>query len=350
MIKLNTNPYQKGIFIGVAAVMLSLIMVNTFLIAFTFNSINDHYTTEETQLDRKQVVAREILEHNREFASRLGVKERMEVRESLAEFNYEIEVAPGSEDLTSLIINQGRRLQELILGEGEAALQDEALSIVNRDENVGSINNPGRIILEFDEEKEVVLVTPEEALKEESVSRLHELFKNHDLGRSQLVEIEIREGEGSLLPVYDPEELHQSLNEEIDDLRLTMRELRVEAGFDEMRDEGVKVILRDGENAVTSDALIHDSDVRNVVNELFSSGARGVSVGGERLTATSYIRYVGSLIKVDDKQVPIPVEIEAVGDPDILSSGLKIIENEMIVNRGIGFEVVKKDEVILPAK
>ncbi len=67
------------------------------------------------------------------------------------------------------------------------------------------------------------------------------------------------------------------------------------------------------------------------------------------MTVTSSIRCSGSLIKVNDQLITVnPVEIKAVGDPDLLSSGLDIIRTTLEVNRGIGFEVIKSSNVNLP--
>ena len=98
--------------------------------------------------------------------------------------------------------------------------------------------------------------------------------------------------------------------------------------------------LYDKVGGTTTASIIHDTDIRDVVNELFASGAQGVSVGGERLIVTSSIRCTGPLIKVNDKLISVnPVEIQAVGDPDLLVSGLDIIRSTMELKRGLRFEI-----------
>lgn len=48
----------------------------------------------------------------------------------------------------------------------------------------------------------------------------------------------------------------------------------------------------------------------------------------------SSIRCSGSLIKVNDKLITVnPVVIKAVGDPDLLESGLDIISNTLAIRR-----------------
>jgi uncharacterized protein YlxW (UPF0749 family) len=135
----------------------------------------------------------------------------------------------------------------------------------------------------------------------------------------------------------------------MDSLRVNMHDLRVASGLAEMVGNGVVVSLYDAQNGYTASDIIHDSDVRDVVNELFASGARGVSVGGQRLISTSPIRCVGPVIRVNQKEIPAnPVVIEAVGDPDVLSSGLDIIRFSLEFHRNFRIDVEKKENIILP--
>ena len=63
-------------------------------------------------------------------------------------------------------------------------------------------------------------------------------------------------------------------------------------------------------------AVLHDRDIRAVVNELWSAGAEAVAVNGFRLTATSAIRFAGDAVLVDFQTITPPYTIEAVGDRD----------------------------------
>ena len=149
---------------------------------------------------------------------------------------------------------------------------------------------------------------------------------------------------------YNPVEHIQSLSDELDALRVKHHELRVATGLAEMSGEGIVIHLYDKVGGTTTASIIHDTDIRDVVNELFASGAQGVSVGGERLIVTSSIRCTGPLIKVNDKLISVnPVEIQAVGDPNLLVSGLDIIRSTMELKRGLRFEITRSDSLQLPA-
>ncbi|GAA4405448.1 DUF881 domain-containing protein [Fodinibacter luteus] len=56
-------------------------------------------------------------------------------------------------------------------------------------------------------------------------------------------------------------------------------------------------------------------DLQFVTNALWESGAEAVSINGQRLTATSAIRFAGSAIIVDYRPLTRPYVITALGDP-----------------------------------
>jgi uncharacterized protein YlxW (UPF0749 family) len=75
---------------------------------------------------------------------------------------------------------------------------------------------------------------------------------------------------------------------------------------------------RPGSTPQNKVAVLHDRDIRRVVNELWRSGAEAISVNGLRLTATSAIRFAGESVLVDFQPINAPYSIEAVGDRDKL--------------------------------
>jgi len=65
-------------------------------------------------------------------------------------------------------------------------------------------------------------------------------------------------------------------------------------------------------------AVLHDRDIRAVVNELWAAGAEAVAVNGLRLTATSFIRFAGESVLVDFQPISAPYTIEAIGNRNAL--------------------------------
>ena len=332
---------------SLAWVALFLLIANTVLIGGVFYIFRTSFPTAAERYSSKQEVAREVAAYNYRFAEELGVLERDAVKEALAAFNYDIEISKDDE-LTKLILEHGRKLQEIILREADLMLMDQILSAINLDEQIGKRNE--QVYFSLNLSTDEVYTIPGNVLSQDTISKIKELIPRDRFTADRVLEIEVINGVARLGVPYNPEERLQSLTEELDATRLKLHELRVEAGLAEMTGAGITVKLYDKTGATSSSSIIHDTDIRDVVNELFASGAKGISLGGQRLIVTSAVRCSGSLIKVNDKLITVnPVVIQAVGDPDLLISGLDIIKNSMEANRGIRFEIGRETLVKLPA-
>lgn len=97
--------------------------------------------------------------------------------------------------------------------------------------------------------------------------------------------------------------------------------------------------------------VIHDEDLLKVVNELWSSGAEAISVNEQRLVATSEIRCAGTTILVNITKIGPPFVIKAIGDPDVLESGLRIPGGWLATLElwGIQDQIKKMDMIEVPA-
>ena len=112
-------------------------------------------------------------------------------------------------------------------------------------------------------------------------------------------------------------------------LRSELEKTLMIAGLTEVEGPGIEINLADssesasqGESAESS--IVHDTDLRNVVNELFAAGAEAVSVNGERFVSGSSIRCVGNTIMINDKRYSSPFVIKAIGNADSLESAMNI--------------------------
>ncbi|MEW5784664.1 MAG: DUF881 domain-containing protein [Bacillota bacterium] len=329
-------------------VVVLLLVINTVLIGWTYYSFRVSFPSNATRLSYKQEVARDLTEYNQRLALELNVLNRTAVKEALASFNYDVEVSSSSDELTQVILNQGRRVQEIILREAEAKLLDEILAVINQDENVRQTTEKDHLSLRIEDEE--VSTVPEGFLHYSTIFRIKQILPDDRYTPQQSVEFEIMDGVGRLAVPYNPVEHLQTLTDELDSLRLKLHELRVSSGLAEMSGPGIGIRLYDEAGGTSTTSIIHDADIRDVVNELFGSGAQGISVGGQRLTVASSIRCSGSLVKVNDKLITVnPVVIEAVGNPDLLISGLDIIRTNMELKRGLRFDIIRLDSVKLPA-
>jgi uncharacterized protein YlxW (UPF0749 family) len=110
-----------------------------------------------------------------------------------------------------------------------------------------------------------------------------------------------------------------------DALTTRTREVASQVGAVPLHGPGFTLTLDDAPGAGADDAAegggqadqgqVLAKDLRFVTNALWESGAEAVSINGERLTATSAIRFAGSALVVDFRPLTRPYVITALGDP-----------------------------------
>jgi hypothetical protein len=333
----------------ILVLIIIVLFLNTALFAAGFYLLNSRFPNNMEEFSMKQKMAKELVDYNRRLARSLGVDTRSQVREALSRFSYEIDLAANDEDLNKVILAYGNRTQEKILEEYEAKQRETILAIINQDVFLKEMQGKGRLEVKLTRDQGLQ-VEPADMISEETLLKISETVTLGELAQDLTVDIEIEEGRGQLLMPYNPLDHIRTLTREIDSLRVTIHELRSRAGFLELTGSGVIVRIFDADDGFTTDSIIHETDVRDTVNELFAAGAQGVAVGNQRLTATSAIRCVGPSILVNDERIAVnPVVIRAVGDSDVLASGLDIIRITLEISRNLYFEIEKADNLTIPA-
>jgi uncharacterized protein YlxW (UPF0749 family) len=140
-----------------------------------------------------------------------------------------------------------------------------------------------------------------------------------------------------------------------------LREQTAAAGLGRIRGDGVVVKISDAPNE--PDAVgrsgepnlgrVLDIDLQGVANALWSGGAEGIAINGQRLTATSTIRAAGGAILVDFQPVLGPYEVSAIGPGELADrfedSDVARLLRRLADEHGMGFEVRSADDLVLPA-
>ena len=329
-------------------IMCVALVISVVFTAWSFHILTAQYPGTRSQFSYKQHSSIRLLEHCRDLAEDLEVQERSSVQEALADFSYDIETASTSDDLVEIILDHPTRVKDIIYDEWEEEFKENIIEAVNQDEGIAELDDYTQVAVKLSDNG--IDVEPYNFLSASTESRAKEMYSTGDFIGEQVIEMEINEGEAKPLVKESEEDYVEILSEEVDSLRESLRELREESGYSEKNGEGIVVKIYDEAEATDSHSIVHDTDIRDVVNEMYASGAEGVAVGGQRLTVTSSIRCTGPLIKVDDNLIPVnPVEVKAVGDSDLLSSGVDIIRNTLEDERELYFEIEKKDSITLPS-
>jgi uncharacterized protein YlxW (UPF0749 family) len=93
-------------------------------------------------------------------------------------------------------------------------------------------------------------------------------------------------------------------------------------GLTDVEGEGVVISLKDNDSvtaesiSVTDDIsyyLVHDMDLRSLVNDLENSGAEAISINGERIISSTSITCEGTIININGNKVGSPFTIKAIG-------------------------------------
>lgn len=112
--------------------------------------------------------------------------------------------------------------------------------------------------------------------------------------------------------------------------------LRMLAGLEPMMGRGVEVTLADNprppdDGVDPNSYIIHDYDVRAVVNALWAGGAEAVAVNDERLVQSSAVRCVGATVLVNSTRTGSPFVVTAIGDPGGLVDALSADEDARLL-------------------
>lgn len=142
-------------------------------------------------------------------------------------------------------------------------------------------------------------------------------------------------------------------NSQSQDNQIELKKINTYMGLTDITGEGIIITVKDnaeGSMITANNDLIHDSDLRAIVNELKNSGAEAISINGQRIVQTSAITCVGSVIQINGEKVGSPFEIRAIGNQSVLlgvdrpgSYLYYMKENSMIP-----YEIKKSNSVEIP--
>ena len=125
-------------------------------------------------------------------------------------------------------------------------------------------------------------------------------------------------------------------------------------GLTDVSGKGIVITLKDN-NSLNSQSefgntelyIIHSTDIVALVNDLKNAGAEAISVNGQRIVGNTSIYCAGNVIKVNEKKISSPVEIRAIGEPDLLYGSMTMPGGylELMKDTGIIINIKKSDSV-----
>jgi uncharacterized protein YlxW (UPF0749 family) len=144
------------------------------------------------------------------------------------------------------------------------------------------------------------------------------------------------------------------------DLTAELEGEKLLAGTVAVRGPGLRVILDDSTVKTIppkedpSMYIVHEYQLRDVVNVLWAAGAEAISINGERMVGPSSIYCVGSTILINDVRTSPPYEFLVVGDPGKMETALSDATNLKALKGRIKvyslqFNVQRLRDLLVPA-
>lgn len=128
------------------------------------------------------------------------------------------------------------------------------------------------------------------------------------------------------------------------------------SGITPVQGPGVVIVITDGTRELGEDenpnnVLVHDIDIRALVDDLRNAGAEAISINNERVIFNkSNIQCTGPTIKVNDQVFAPPYIIQAIGDRKFLESAINSPDSysESLRQWGLFVEVNTSVNIMIP--
>lgn len=143
-------------------------------------------------------------------------------------------------------------------------------------------------------------------------------------------------------------------------LSQALAEQRALAGTVAVRGTGLEILLDDSTSHTLLPAdnpdnyIVHEYQIRDIVNLLWGSGASAIAVNGERFVNSTSVYCVGSTILINDTRTSPPYHILAVGDTAAMQRALEDGRSLRDLKArsqiyGLVFKVVRVGPMTIPA-
>ena len=140
-------------------------------------------------------------------------------------------------------------------------------------------------------------------------------------------------------------------------LKSELEMVKMTAGLTRVEGPGVVILVTDGTRELNADEnpnnlLVHDLDIRAMVDDLRNAGAEAIAINGQRVVFNkSQIVCTGPTIKINDQVFAPPYVIEAIGDRKFLESSINAPGSfsENLRSWGVFVEVNTSISITIPA-
>ena len=104
-----------------------------------------------------------------------------------------------------------------------------------------------------------------------------------------------------------------------------LKKINAYLGLSKVEGEGIIITVKDNitpSKIATADDVVHDADLRELVNELKNAGAEAICVNEQRITPYTAISCIGTVVQVNGERIGVPFVIKAIGNQERLWGAL----------------------------
>lgn len=127
-------------------------------------------------------------------------------------------------------------------------------------------------------------------------------------------------------------------------------------GLTDVTGSGIVITLKDNNNVKRATLepldnielyLVHAGDLVEVINALRNAGAEAISINGQRITNYTSVYCAGNVVVINGEKISSPVEIKAIGSPELLYGSITIPGGylELMEETGVIVEVKKSEKI-----
>ena len=123
-----------------------------------------------------------------------------------------------------------------------------------------------------------------------------------------------------------------------------IKKYTIVSGKTDVTGQGIIIKYKPSDNEAKADMV---KDLRDIVNEIKNAGAEAIEINNQRIVGTTAIEMVKNKIEINDTEVSENFIIKAIGDSNLMYSGLirpgGTIEN--IRESGVGIEINSENTI-----
>jgi len=287
---------------AVLLLSIGVLVLSSFVLAYGRGPEFDETASKETS----KLAAKVVIQYYRQVASAAGVQSSLSVRKALDAMDKALE-AENVSDVMVELIRQSQEVEAAIGSQMRRQYREIVIQIIQNDPRIRQSNATGTILVSGQD-----VVEGQELLSPVTIRRLKEA--NSLKGMTEIIGLRVHDQQLRILSPTGDVEYYNSMEKELTRLQERLGQVERATGLLAIEGQGVIIEAADAPGGYLWEEIVHEQDIREIVNTLHFAGAQGVEIGGQRLGTGGWVRCVGPVVVVNGQTVAAnPIIIKAIG-------------------------------------